>query len=108
MTRYACLAPPPMNREVTRPVLLRPPVRFFDSTSDFSGVSLVMWSRVVIVWNRRVGVVGLYDLIGILDLREIRNLLPGLQPYVRLLPVRAIAGKPAATANLALERGGPH
>ena len=24
ITRYACLCPPPMNREVTRPVLLRP------------------------------------------------------------------------------------
>ena len=58
-TRYACLAPPPMNREVTRPVLLRPPVRFLDSTSDFSGRSLVMSSRDTTVWKRRVGVTGL-------------------------------------------------
>jgi hypothetical protein len=34
-----------MKREVTRPVLLRPPVRCFFSTSDFSGVSLVIFSR---------------------------------------------------------------
>src|SRR5256885_1321609 len=27
MTQWACLSPPPMNREVTRPVELRPPVR---------------------------------------------------------------------------------
>jgi hypothetical protein len=53
-----------MNREVTRPVLLRPPVRFLDSTSAFSGRCLVISSRVVIVWKRRVGVVGLYVLIG--------------------------------------------
>src|SRR5690242_20095535 len=64
-TRYACLAPPPMKREVTRPTLLRPPVRSLRSTSAFSGRSLVMSSRVVTVWNRRVGVTGLYDLIGI-------------------------------------------
>ena len=56
----AC-APPPMNRDVMRPVLLRPPVRFLPFTSDFSGVSLVMSSRDTTVWNRRVGVVGLID-----------------------------------------------
>ena len=40
-------------------------VAFFDSTSAFSGRCLVISSRVVIVWKRRVGVVGLYVLIGI-------------------------------------------
>src|SRR5271157_5473063 len=64
-TRYACLAPPPINREVTRPVLLRPPVRFLGSTSDFSGRSRVMSSRDTTVWKRRVAVTGLYVLIGI-------------------------------------------
>jgi hypothetical protein len=48
-----------MNREVTRPVLLRPPVRFFASTSDFSGLALLRSSRVVAVVNRRLGVTGL-------------------------------------------------
>jgi hypothetical protein len=48
-----------MNREETRPVLLRPPVRFLDSTSDFSGRSLVMSARETVVWKRRVGVTGL-------------------------------------------------
>ena len=37
-----CLCPPPMKRLVTRPVLLRPPVRWIFSTSDFSGRCLVM------------------------------------------------------------------
>ena len=53
-----------MNREVTRPVLLRPPVRFLDSTSDFSGVCLVMSSRETTVWKRRVGGGGSVVLIG--------------------------------------------
>jgi hypothetical protein len=48
-----------MKRELTRPVLLRPPVRCFEVTSDFSGVCLVISSRVAMVWKRRVGVVGL-------------------------------------------------
>ena len=34
-----------MNRDVTRPVLLRPPVRCLEVTSDFSGRSLVISSR---------------------------------------------------------------
>jgi hypothetical protein len=55
-----------MKRDEMRPVLARPPVRFFDSTSDFSGRSLVMSSRETTVWKRRVGVVGLYVLIGML------------------------------------------
>src|ERR1035441_2127514 len=67
ITRYAFFEPPPMNRDVVRPLLLRPPVRFLDSTSDFSGRSLVMSSRETTVWKRRVGVVGLYVLIGILS-----------------------------------------
>ena len=49
ITRYACLWPPPIKRLVTRPVLLRPPVRCFFSTRDFSGLSAVMFSRVTTV-----------------------------------------------------------
>jgi hypothetical protein len=48
-----------MNRDVTRPIALRPPDRFLVSTSDFSGVCFVISSRDTTVWNRRVGVVGL-------------------------------------------------
>src|SRR5260370_35153997 len=67
MTRYACLAPPPRNRDEIRPSLLRPPERFLPSTSDFSGRSRVISSRETEVVNRRVGVVGLYFFIGILN-----------------------------------------
>ena len=41
----ACLCPPEMKREVTRPVLLRPPDLRCGSTSDFSGVCFVIPSR---------------------------------------------------------------
>jgi hypothetical protein len=64
MIRYAFLWPPPMNRLEMRPSLLRPPVRCLPSTSDFSGVCLVMSSREITVVKRRVGVVGRYDLMG--------------------------------------------
>src|SRR5271157_5375085 len=108
-----------MNREVTRPVLLRPPVRFLDSTSDFSGRSLVMSSRDTTVWKRRVAVTGLYVLIGItqslspapgprLDLREIGRLLALLQLHVGLLPRRAVAREPSPATQLPVERGRPH
>jgi hypothetical protein len=53
-----------MKREVTRPVELRPPERVLDSTSDFSGLLLLMPSRETTVWKRRVGVVGRKVLIG--------------------------------------------
>ena len=63
--RYLRFVPPPRNRMQMRPVLLRPPCFRLPLTSDFSGRSRVSSSRVVVVWNRRVGVVGLYVLIGI-------------------------------------------
>src|SRR6185312_3525759 len=60
--RYACLAPPPMWRDVMRPSLLRPPVFVLPSTSVLTGlpfhsVDLSTWIR----W-RRPGDVGLYVL----------------------------------------------
>src|SRR5258708_33559820 len=98
-----------MNREVTRPLLLRPPVPCLGSTSDFSGRSLVMSSRETMVWKRRVGVVGLYVLMGIewlpLDLGEVGHLLTRLQSHVSLFPVRTIAHEPAAAPHLALQSG---
>ena len=78
-----------MKRDVTRPVLLRPPVRLMGSTSDRSGRSLVMSSRETTVWNRRVGVVGLYVLIGIAclstDPRAHRD-VPARRPRPPALP----------------------
>src|SRR3954452_1499462 len=38
ITRYFCLWPPAMPREVTWPLLLRPPVLRLPSTSAFSGL----------------------------------------------------------------------
>src|SRR3984957_5819432 len=57
--RYCFLWPPPRCQMTISPWLLRPPERFFGSSSDFSGVSLVIWllSRTVI--NRRDAVYGL-------------------------------------------------
>src|ERR1700748_1693198 len=57
--RYCFLWPPPRCHTTISPWLLRPPERFFGSSKDFSGVSLVMWllSRTVI--NRRDAVYGL-------------------------------------------------
>src|SRR5579871_975512 len=57
--RYCFLWPPPRCHTTISPWLLRPPERFFGSSNDFSGVSLVMWllSRTVI--NRRDAVYGL-------------------------------------------------
>src|SRR5450755_4660282 len=65
--RYACLAPPPRNRDEIRPSLLRPPVRFLPSTNDFSGRSLVISSRETTEVKRRDGVVGLYFFIGMVS-----------------------------------------
>src|SRR5579863_3712694 len=55
--RRAC--PPPRCQDVTSPWELRPPVRFFASVSDFSGVSFVISLLSSIVRKRRAGVYGL-------------------------------------------------
>src|SRR5665213_725892 len=109
ISRYAFLWPPPRNREEIRPVLLRPPVPCLPFTRLFSGFCLVMSWRDTTVWKRRVGVVGLYVLTGILlDLRVLRRLLAGLQFHVGFLPVGAISGEPPAPPQLARGGGGPH
>src|SRR5579864_600316 len=109
ITRYACLAPPPRKREEIKPRLLRPPVRCFPSTSDFSGCCLVISSRDTTVVKRRVAVVGLYFFIAItLDLRVLRHLLTRLEPHVGFFPVGSIPGKSAATPELAHLVDGAH
>src|SRR5712671_6117752 len=57
--RYCFLCPPPRCQITISPWLLRPPERFFGSSSAFSGSCLVIWllSRTVI--NRRDAVYGL-------------------------------------------------
>src|ERR1700735_711667 len=63
--RYFCACPPPRCQAVISPCEFRPPVRFCDSTSDFSGVCLVISLLSSIVRKRRDGVYGLNVLIGI-------------------------------------------
>src|SRR3954469_16077655 len=65
ISRYFCLCPPPMKREVMRPFELRPPLFGLPLVSDFSGVDLVMSSNEACVWNRIPGDVGLYLLVAI-------------------------------------------
>src|ERR1019366_707210 len=88
-----------------RPVLLRPPVAGLPLTKLFSGFCLVISSRETTVWKRRVGVVGLKLFTGMLDLRVLRHLLAGLQNNPGFFPVRAIARKLAAPAQLARRHG---
>src|SRR5436853_5809336 len=57
--RYCFLCPPPRCQITTSPWLLRPPERFFGSSSAFSGCCLVMWLFSTTVINRRDAVYGL-------------------------------------------------
>src|ERR1043165_6833937 len=65
MSRYFCLWPPPMKREVIRPLLFRPPVFGLPLVSDFSGLVFVMSSYEACVEKRMPGEVGLYLLVAI-------------------------------------------
>src|ERR1700685_2694715 len=57
--RYCFLWPPPRCQMVISPWALRPPVRFFGSTSAFSGVCLVISLLSSMVIKRRDAVYGL-------------------------------------------------
>src|SRR6058998_2747864 len=59
MRRYCRLWPPPRYRDVIWPLLLRPPVPRFGSSSDFSGVVFVISSKSDTERNRVAGVTGL-------------------------------------------------
>src|SRR5271163_535084 len=63
--RYFCACPPPRCHAVISPCELRPPVRFCTSTSDFSGVCLVISLLSSMVRKRRDGVYGLNVFIAI-------------------------------------------
>src|ERR687886_2900633 len=64
ITRYSRLWPPPRWRVVMRPLLLRPAVFLSGSVSAFSGLFLVISSKVDTDMPRRPGEVGLYVLTG--------------------------------------------
>src|SRR3954464_656658 len=68
MMRSLRLWPPPINRIVVSPELRRPPVRGFGSTSGLCGCLVVISSLTSVVRYRKVCVVGLYVLIGIITL----------------------------------------
>src|SRR5690349_12417885 len=132
MIRYSRLWPPPRHHEVSSPWLLRPPERCRFSVSGRYGWSVVMSSNVCTVLKRVPADVGLNLRIGISvpianresrtvnspftihnsrllrPLQEIRELLAFPQRHVRLLPVRAAAGKPALALHLAVRERGPH
>src|SRR5215212_4917950 len=68
ISRYFCLWPPPMKREVIRPLLLRPPLFGLPLVSAFSGDVLVMSWYDACVEKRTPGEVGLYLFVAIVVL----------------------------------------
>src|SRR5437762_11710172 len=88
MIRYLRLCPPPRCRTVIRPWLFRPDFRFSGSVSDFSGLRLVISSKVETLIPRRPGVVGLYFQPAILTSRKQSNPLPPAHPPDAFLPRR--------------------
>src|SRR5438034_6230767 len=114
-TRYRRLWPPPRNQMLMRPRLVRPPVRRKGSVKAFSGVALVISSKVRVVMKRRPADVGLYFLSGICPIRspsrlveELDHLLARLQDHVGLLPVRPASHVAALPLHLAVDVGHPH
>src|ERR1043165_156230 len=62
MTRYFCLWPPALPRDVTWPLLLRPPVLRFPSVSALTGLPFHSADLSTRMRPRRDGEVGLYCL----------------------------------------------
>src|SRR5262245_8934595 len=97
---------------VMRPLLLRPPLRFLGSVSDFSGWSRVISSKVSAVLKRCPGEVGLNFLIGTLRLlglvEELDHLLALGEHDVGLLPVGPAAAVAALALDLAVHVGHAH
>src|SRR5882762_6394111 len=124
--RYCFLCPPPRCQIVISPWALRPPVRFFGSTSDFSGVCLVISLLSSMVTKRRDAVYGLklfnaitfsFPLarpaggrlrargrsLGLKIIRVLDHLLAGRQLYVSLLPIAPETFRAAAAAKLSVK-----
>src|SRR5208282_4590869 len=115
--RYLRACPPPRCQEVISPWELRPPVRFFDSLCDFSGISFVISLLSSIVRNRRDGVYGLNVFSAIVAscseqslqiLRVLDHLFARCQPDVRLLPIAAKTFRAPAAAELSVIDRGAH
>src|SRR4030042_3472148 len=93
--RSCRVAPPPRWRTVTRPWALRPACFLRGTVKRFSGLLLVISSKVWPVAPRRPGEVGLYCLIPILHALEQLDLVAGHQRHDGLLPARPQARSPA-------------
>src|SRR5881628_1022322 len=105
MRRYCRLCPPLMYRLVIWPLLLRPPVRFSGSSSDFSGVVFVTSAKSETERNRVAEVTGLNCRMPMSAL-EHRDRVTLLEGHDRLFPGRPPArpgDREAAGAPL-----GPH
>src|SRR3984957_4794625 len=98
---------------VKSPELRRPPVRCLTASSGLWGRFVVMSSLTSVVVKRRVGVIGLYVLIGIFlahlqRVNVVGHFLARLETNVGFLPVGAKAGELTAAALLAQEIGRTH
>src|SRR6476661_8169218 len=92
--RYIFLCAPPLYRAVTWPMLLRPPVRFLGSRSDFSGVIRVISSNPETERKRVAAVMGRNCLM-LISALEHGDRVAFLEGYDRLLPSgRGAAGPP--------------
>src|ERR1700737_4148611 len=116
--RY-CFLCPPRCQMVISPLELRPPVRFFGSTSDFSGVCLVISLLSSMVTKRRDAVYGLklFSAItfsfplarpGLKIVRVLDHLFASRQLYVSLFPVAPMAFRAAAAAKLTVKNSRAH
>src|SRR2546430_17520868 len=100
--RYCRLWPPPRYRDVMWPLLLRPPVPRFGSSSDFSGVVFVISPKSDTERNRVAGVTGLNCRMPMSALEHLDRVVLFVG-HDRLLPRRAAAPVKAVALTL-----GPH
>src|SRR2546429_6329195 len=105
--RYCRLGRPPRYRAVMWPLLLRPPVPRFGSSSDFSGVVFVISPKSDTERNRVAGVTGLncrmpMSALGHLDPVAL------LEGHDRPLPRRPAAPRPALAPSPGPHHPRPH
>src|SRR5438309_10015818 len=103
MRRYCRLWPPPRYRDVMWPLLLRPPVPRFGSSSDFSGVVFVISPKSDTERNRVAGVTGLNCRMPMSALEHLDRVAL-FEGYDSLLP----CWPPAHFAIVALPRSEEH
>src|SRR6185369_24737 len=103
MYRYFCLWPPAIPRDVTWPLLLRPPVLRLPSVSALTGLPFHSDDLSTRMRPRRAGEVGLYAFSAIASdpARDVDR-LAGRQRHDRLLGVRTRVGLTLPLLGLAL------